>query len=136
MSNDPYEELGGFGALEPRLTTANFDSFVGAGKYGQIDLTLRDTRNMIWKSSVTPNISLVFTPTTNCSSQTIDYKSNGFYRILYKCTLAGLKTITLSVDGSSVIQPNTTINVIPSIPTQATLNSSTPTALTNLTSNS
>lgn len=68
VSNDPYEELGGFGALEPRLTTANFDSFVGAGKYGQIDLTLRDTRNMIWKSSVTPNISLVFIPTTNCSS--------------------------------------------------------------------
>ena len=83
VSNDPYEELGGFGALDPRLTTASFDGFVSAGKYGQIDLTLRDTRNMIWKSSVTPNISLVFTPPTNCSSQTIDYKSNGFYRILY-----------------------------------------------------
>lgn len=42
VTSDPYEEVGGFGTLSPALSSVNYESFIGAGQYGQIEITLRD----------------------------------------------------------------------------------------------
>jgi len=42
VSNDPYEEIAGFGSLDPALSTYQLDNFILAGEYGAVDVTLRD----------------------------------------------------------------------------------------------